>query len=91
MIWIYCFVSVYGNFYYRRIKKLQDEIRHTQASTLAAEEEYTQLAYNDYRTQQEVRQINQQMYNESLKCQELEAAIREAIQSNQSRSPKTTP
>lgn len=71
--------------YYRRIKKLQAEIRSTQASTLAAEEEYTQLAYNDYKSQQEVGQINQQMYKESLKCQELEAAIRDTIQTNQSK------
>ena len=77
-------------YHHRRIKKLQDEIHDTQATTLAAEEEYTRLAYNDYKSQQEVGQINQQMYKESLKCQELEAAIREAIQSNQSKSAKTT-
>jgi len=62
---------------------LKDEICRTQASTLAAEEEYTRLAYSDYRSQQEVGQINQQMYKESLKCQELEAAIRDAIQNKQ--------
>jgi len=61
-----------------------------QASTLAAEEEYTRLAYNDYKSQQEVGQINQQMYRESLKCQELEAAIRETIQGNRSKQNPPT-
>lgn len=65
---------------------MQDEIHRTQASTLAAEEEYTRLAYNDYKSQQEVGQINQQMYKESLKCHELEAAIRDAMQNNQSKA-----
>lgn len=70
---------------------MQDEIHNTQASTLAAEEEYTRLAYSDYKSQQEVGQINQQMQTESLRCQELEAAIRDTIQSNQSKQNTPPP
>lgn len=65
---------------------MQDEIHSTQASSLAAEEEYTRLAYSDYKSQQEVGQINQQMYKESLRCQELEAAIRDTIQNKRAKS-----
>jgi len=69
----------------RRIRKLQDEIRDVQASTLAAEEEYTRLAYTDYKSQQEASQINKQIDQETMTCRELEAAIRETIQYHQSK------
>ncbi|XP_065913818.1 uncharacterized protein [Dysidea avara] len=70
----------------RRIRKLQEEIHNVQASTLAAEEEYTRLAYGDYKSQQAASQINKQIHQETMTCRELEAAIRETIQCHQSKN-----